>query len=114
MSRVRTRKFYRENEDCVIVKYTQTPYVPAQTSGPPERCYQAEGGEVEVISVTLENGEPDFMSDAEEDQWITDIMENPDEDDGPDADDLRDAMRERELSSTDTLRSLFTPFGGKP
>ena len=41
-------------------------------------------------------------------------MENPDEDDGPDADDLRDRAMDRELSSTDTLRSLFTPFGGKP
>jgi len=57
---------------------------------------QAYGGEVEVISVKLANGEPDFMSDAEEDAWITSIMENPDEDGGPDADDLRDAMRERD------------------
>jgi hypothetical protein len=96
MIRLRTRKFYRENEDCVIVTYTQSPYVPAQTSGPAETCYQAEGGEVEVISVKLASGEDDFMSDAEEDQWITDIMENPDEDDGPDADDLRDARMERD------------------
>lgn len=95
MSKLRTRKFYRENEDCVIVTYTQAPYFPAQTSGPPERCYEAYGGEVEVISVKLANGEPDFMSDAEEDQWITSIMENPDEDEGPDADDLRDAALER-------------------
>lgn len=93
-SRIRTRKFYRENEDCVIVTYTQSPYFPAQTSGPPERCYEAYGGEVEVISVKLANGEPDFMSDAEEDAWITDIMENPDEDEGPDADDLRDDARD--------------------
>jgi len=93
---IRTRKFYRENEDCVIVTYTQSPYYAAQTSGPPERCYQAYGGEVEVISVKLANGEPDFMSDAEEDAWITSIMENPDEDEGPDADDLRDAARERD------------------
>lgn len=94
--KIRTRKFYRENEDCVVVKYTQTPYIPAQTSGPPERCYPAEGGEVEIHSLMLANGEPAYMTDAEEDQWITDIMENPDEDDGPDADDLRDAMRERD------------------
>jgi len=99
MSRLRTRKFYREDESCVVVKYRQSPYIPAQTSGPPERCYQAEGGEVEIISVTLASGEPDYlvlMSSAEEDQWITDIMENPDEDGGPDADDLRDAARERD------------------
>jgi hypothetical protein len=96
MTRLRTRKFYRENEDCVIVTYRQSPYIPAQTSGPPETCYQAEGGEVELHSVGRENGDPVFMTDAEEDQWITDIMENPDEDGGPDADDLRDAARERD------------------
>lgn len=94
--RLRTRKFYRENEDCVIVTYTQSPFVPARTYGRPEDCYPAEGGEVEVISVKLASDEDDFMSDAEEDQWITDIMENPDEDAGPDADDLRDAARERD------------------
>ena len=97
MTRIRTRDFYRENEDCVIVTYTQAPYVPAKTSGPAETCYQAEGGEVEVISVKLANGEEAWMSDAEEDQWITDIVENPDEDWAPDADDLRDAARERDL-----------------
>lgn len=97
MTRKRTRTFGRENEDCVIVTYTQSPYVPARTYGRPEDCYPAEGGEVEVISVKLDTGEDTEMSDAEEDQWITDIMENPDEDDAPDADDLRDAMRERDL-----------------
>jgi len=80
MTRIRTREFYRDNEDCGTVTYTQSPYIPAQTSGPPETCYQAEGGEVEVISVKLANGENAWMSDVEEDQWITDIMENPDED----------------------------------
>ena len=94
--RVSSRKFYRENEDCVILKYRQWPYIPARISGPPEDCYPAEGGDVEVISATLANGEPAYMTEAEEDQWVTDIMENPDEDDGPDADDLRDAMRERD------------------
>jgi hypothetical protein len=96
MSRLRTRKFYREDESCVVVKYRQAPYIPAQTSGPAETCYQAEGGEVYLHSVGRENGDPVFMTDAEEDQWITDIMENPDEDDGPDADDLRDARMERD------------------
>lgn len=96
MSRVRTRKFYRENEDCVIVKYTQTPYVPARTYGPPEDCYEAEGGEVELIEARVDGVRVNW-SEAEDDQWTTDIMENPDEDDGPDADDLRDAARERGL-----------------
>jgi len=80
MTGIRTREFYRDNEDGVSGTYTQSPYIPAQTSGPPETCYQAEGGEVEVISVKLANGENAWMSDVEEDQWITDIMENPDED----------------------------------
>ena len=96
MTRLRTREFYRENEDCVIVTYKQSPFIPARTYGRPEDCYPAEGGEVEVIEARQPNGEPAFMSDAEEDQWITDIMENPDEDDAPDADDLRDAARERD------------------
>lgn len=96
MSRVRTRKFYRENEDCVIVKYTQTPYVPARTCGRPEDCHPAEGGEVELIEARVDGVRVNW-SEAEDDQWTTDIMENPDEDDGPDADDLRDAARERDL-----------------
>ena len=94
--KTRKRAFYRENEDCVIVTYRQSPYIPARTYGRPEDCHPAEGGEVELHSIMLANGEPAYMSDAEEDQWITDIMENPDEDDAPDADDLRDAMRERD------------------
>lgn len=92
--KVRTRKFYRENEDCVVVKYTQTPFVPARTYGRPEDCYPAEGGEVELIEARVD-GKRVNWSEAEDDQWITDIMENPDEDDGPDADDLRDAALER-------------------
>lgn len=97
MTRARTRKFYRENGDCVIVKYTQTPYVPARTYGRPEDCYPAEGDEVELIEARIEGGRRCNWSEAEEDQWVTDIMENPDYDDGPDADDWRDAMRERDL-----------------
>lgn len=91
--RIRTRKFYRENEDCVVVKYTQTPFVPARTYGRPENCYPAEGGEVELIEARVD-GKRVNWSEAEDDQWITDIMENPDEDDGPDADDLRDAAKD--------------------
>ena len=32
-----------------------TPYDPGCTSGPPERCYPAEGGEVEIENVWLEH-----------------------------------------------------------
>ena len=94
-ARIRTRKFYRENEDCVIVTYTQTPYIPARTYGRPEDCYPAEGGEVELIEARVD-GKRVNWSEAEDDQWTTDIMENPDEDDAPDADDLRAAARERD------------------
>lgn len=94
-ARIRTRKFYRENEDVVIVTYTQTPFIPARLYGRPEDCHPAEGGEVDWFEAHLVSGEATTLSDAEEDQWITDIMENPDEDDGPDADDLRDAALER-------------------
>jgi hypothetical protein len=31
----------------VKVSYGRTPYHPAKTSGPPESCYEAEGGELE-------------------------------------------------------------------
>lgn len=32
-------------------------YVPAKISGPPENCYPAEGGEVEIESITLDGKE---------------------------------------------------------
>jgi len=40
----------------VEVEYTATPYRPAYTSGPPDRCYPEEGGEVEIESATLPDG----------------------------------------------------------
>ena len=36
------------------VEFGGTPYRPAYTSGAPENCYPAEGGECEVISVCIE------------------------------------------------------------
>ena len=36
------------------VEFDGTPFVPAQVSGPPENCYPAEGGEADIITVTLE------------------------------------------------------------
>ena len=34
----------------VCVEYTMTAIIPAVVSGPPEHCYPAEGGEVEIQS----------------------------------------------------------------
>ena len=35
------------------VEFEATPYEPARISGPPEYCYPAEGGDVDIISVSL-------------------------------------------------------------
>ena len=35
------------------VEFEATPYEPASISGPPEYCYPAEGGDVDIISVCL-------------------------------------------------------------
>ena len=39
----------------VTVEGNATPYDPGVTSGPPERCYPPEGGEVEIENVWLEH-----------------------------------------------------------
>lgn len=35
------------------VEFSATPYVSAKISGPPENCYEAEGGEVEIESICI-------------------------------------------------------------
>lgn len=35
------------------VEFNASPYVPAKISGPPENCYPAEGGEVELESIMI-------------------------------------------------------------
>jgi len=37
----------------VLISYTCSPYGPGCTSGPPEKCYPPEGGEVEMESIQL-------------------------------------------------------------
>ena len=58
-----TTKTYIEIE--IEVEFDATPYDPGVTTGPPERCYPPEGGEVEITSITY-NGKPLELSDADE------------------------------------------------
>lgn len=46
------------------VEFEATPYSAARISGPPEHCYPAEGGEVDIISITLGDWEvTDILSE---------------------------------------------------
>lgn len=51
-----TIKFYVERDDDelgLVIIATISPYIPAVIHLPPERCSPAEGGEVEIQSITL-------------------------------------------------------------
>lgn len=37
------------------IEYTISDYDPGRTSGPPEKCYPPEGGEVEILEIVLCN-----------------------------------------------------------
>lgn len=41
----------------IVVTYNMTPIIPERVSGPPEDCYEAEGGDIELYSAHLESGE---------------------------------------------------------
>lgn len=46
------------------VEFSATPYVPAKISGPPDNCHEAEGGEVEIESISIGDWEvSDVISD---------------------------------------------------
>lgn len=68
-----------------------SPYVPAKTWGPPENCYPAEGGEVEIESILLDgkvwDGE---LTDAERESAEEQLSEYAMEDGRPDPDDYYD------------------------
>ena len=87
-----------EELDEVEVEVTGrvTPFVRGRYSGPPERCYPDEGGDVEDVEATVA-GAPWVLTDAEEEKASDAIREKADEDaeedDGPDPDDERDARR---------------------
>lgn len=55
-----------EGSDLTITVACEVyPYVPARTSGPPEDCYEAEGGDVDIDSATDPDGREVDLSDAE-------------------------------------------------
>ena len=70
-----------DDEDVeVTVEYTATPYVPAQTYGPPENCYPAEGGDIEIVSVTGPDGKKLELSAENEDRLMDYLYESHEED----------------------------------
>lgn len=94
------RKYYQEfwrdvdgsTEIKVTVEFTQAPVISATYDDPEE------GGEVEILKAhTDADGWDAKWSDEEEARWIQYLEENPVPDNGPDADDLRDAARDRDL-----------------
>jgi hypothetical protein len=60
----------------IEVRYRVEPYDPGQSFGPPEDCYPAEGGGVELLAVT-HNGLPFELTEAEEDALTLWLEENP-------------------------------------
>jgi hypothetical protein len=50
-----TRDFELNLTGTFTAKFRTTPYDPGVTSGPPERCYPPEGGEVEDLTLTAES-----------------------------------------------------------
>ncbi|WP_045834486.1 hypothetical protein [Hyphomicrobium sp. 99] len=45
----------RDGEQIEVeVEYSLTPYYPAQTYGPAENCYPAEGGEIDELTAYLD------------------------------------------------------------
>ena len=49
-----------------------SPYVPAKINGPPEKCYPAEGGEIEDWSAEFTNTETGYRYKFNLDDWLTD------------------------------------------
>lgn len=74
----------REDEDDgteteITVRCYVTPYRPARTWGPPEDCYPAEGGDVDILSAVDEAGRPVTLTDAEEERVSELAAENVDD-----------------------------------
>jgi len=72
----RARKYYthvyrelfgerRADELKIDVVYTRSRYFPAQTYGPAESCYPAEGGEIEILAAVDQFGVDHELTDAE-------------------------------------------------
>lgn len=47
-----TKTFYIGDVEFEV-EFSSTPYTPDKTSGPPENCYPAEGGEVDIESIMI-------------------------------------------------------------
>lgn len=63
-----TKTFYIGDVEFEV-EFSSTPYVPAKISGPPEHCYPAEGGEVEIESIFIGEFEvSDVISEATRDK----------------------------------------------
>lgn len=82
---------YRETEDGqieheLIIMYEYSPYIPAQTYGPPESCSPAEGGEVYIIQAFDEEGAAFELTPDEEAKITFYIQERLPEDDDDDRD----------------------------
>jgi hypothetical protein len=58
------------DEENLSVECSVEPFVPARTYGPPERCHEAEGGDVTILAVYDEDGKerPDLLDAAERDR----------------------------------------------
>lgn len=76
----------------LTVTYTITPYDPGRTYGLPEDCYPAEGGEVEIVSVTDQDGNTIEPTEDERKMRASEIFEQHEFD----ADDGRPDRSERD------------------
>ena len=83
----------------VVVEAEVSDFWPAQTYGPPERCYPDEGGEVELLSVKdAQTGEEITLPSDVEEALIDQATERAPnhEPDGPDPDAWYDSRIDRE------------------
>lgn len=86
------------------VEFDASPYVPAKISGPPERCYPAEGGEVEICDVYVDGESVIATLDQEVlnrlkskcEDCIGEIFQDEKESAEAEAADARNAAREEE------------------
>jgi hypothetical protein len=63
-----------EREVLVDIDFDMSPYYPAQTYGPPERCSPAEGGEIEINGIEIL--EIDGERVTQQDQKLIDYLLN--------------------------------------
>lgn len=69
-----TKTFYVGDVEFEV-EFNSSPYVPAKISGPPEHCYPAEGGDVEIESIFIGEFEvSDVISEATRDK-LQDLAE---------------------------------------